>query len=162
MVFLLMRVSGRVTRHSSAVTSSESQSLVGLLIQAVPSFKYLRATGTFPKFQARLDVATDRLAHAANRSGSAAALSQSVTQPVQVLFLTTILYYRAVHHQELASLFVVLVYLFRIGTELSVLQGAWQSFLAGTASVDAVLEGIAETERQREPRGTTPYPGLQR
>jgi subfamily B ATP-binding cassette protein MsbA len=93
MVFLLMRVSGRVARHSSAVTSAESQSLTGLLIQAIHSFKCLRATGTFPKFQERLDISTDRLAHAANRSGSAAALSQSLTQPVQVLFLTAILYW---------------------------------------------------------------------
>lgn len=162
-VFALMRVAGRIARRYSAITSVEGETLSSLLIQSIHSFKYLRATATFAKFQERIDASTERLAQAGYRRGGAAAFAQSATQPLLVIFLTSILYYRtAIRHEELASLFVVLMYLFRIGSELSVLQSSWQSFCAFMSSVDLVHATIDDAQRRREPRGNLPYQDLKR
>jgi subfamily B ATP-binding cassette protein MsbA len=158
---LVVRVSGRVARRTSDVTVTESGRLTGLLIQMVQGFKYLRATGLFKRFQDRIERANERLTDADRESGTAAAFVQSVTQPLMVLFLVALLYYRAViRGDELASLFVLLAYFLRIMTEIVVLQTQWQTFLASVGSVDIVEETLAKHAQQKEARGDKPFKGI--
>jgi ABC-type multidrug transport system fused ATPase/permease subunit len=158
---LVVRVSGRIARRTSDVTAAESASLTALLIQMVHGFKYLRATGLFRRFKDRIERSSDRLTRADRESGSAAALVASVTQPLMVLFLVALLYYRAVIQGEsVAALFVLLAYFLRIMTEIVILQTQWQTFLASAGSVDVVEDTLANHAKQAEPRGTKPFIGL--
>ena len=78
-----------------------------------------------------------------------------------VLFFAALVYYRAaVRGADLAPLFVLLLYLFRIMTELFNLQTAWQQFFSFTGSVDVVEQTLAGAAAQEERRGGAPFDGL--
>jgi len=84
-----------------------------------------------------------------------------MSQPIMVVFLGAILYFRAVvQGAELASLFVLLLYFFRVMTEVFVLQSSWQQFCAYMGSVDLVRDATEQTEAHAEPQGGEPYAGL--
>ncbi len=157
----MIRFSGRFSVHASRVTVKENAVLTSLLIQMVQAFKYLRATAGFAPFEARIDGAAQRLADAEYRNSAANAFSQSVSQPLMVMFLAAVLYYRAgIQHQPLGALFVLLLYFFRIMNELWTLQYGWQSFLGYVGPIDLVQSSFDDFERQVEPNGKKPYAQL--
>ncbi len=160
-MMLILRVTGRIARRYSEWTVTENSALVHRLIQALHAFKYLRATGSFDPFQKKIDRSADRLAHADYRSGAVAAFIQSVSQPLMLLFVVGVMYHHvAVRHEALATLFVALIYFFRISNELFTLQTHWQTFSSLIGSIDTVEATLDDLEHHREPRGTRAFGGL--
>lgn len=160
---LVVRVSGRVARRTSDVTVTESGNLTAFLVQMVQGFKYLRATGLFGRFKDRIEQSSDRLMRADRESGAAAAFVAAVPQPLMILFLVGLLYYRSVvQGEELSSLLVLLAYFLRILTEIVILQTQWHTFLATAGSVDTVEQTLATHARGAEVRGVKPFDGLER
>src|SRR5213075_1063894 len=97
----------------------ENANLSSLLIQMIQAFKYLRSTAGLGVFSRKISESAERSAQAEFRSNAAGAISLSVAQPLMVLLLAGIVYYQAVvEKQPLGSLFVLLLYFFRIMTEL--------------------------------------------
>jgi subfamily B ATP-binding cassette protein MsbA len=160
---LIVGSTGRVAKDTSRVTTTQSAALSAFIIQAVQAFKYLRATAGFDRLQRRIDASSDRLESSEARTGAANAALQSVSQPVMVLFLVPVLYYRLVIQGENAlGLFVLLGYFFRISGEISRAQINWQSFVSFIASIDVVESALADADRHAEPRGRRPFSGLAR
>ena len=157
----LLRVSGRIARHHSAQSTQESSRLTSLVVQTLQAFKYLRTTASYARLEARLLDASDRHLDADFRSANAGAVMLSAAQPIMVVFLGGLVYYRTVvQGQPVASLFIVLMYFLRIMNEMFSLQTQWQSFCNLMGSVDAVALAITDTEAHAEPRGTVPFTGL--
>lgn len=157
---LILRSSGLVASRYSQVTTKENGALTHLLVQTVHAFKYIRATAAFSRFRVKLDRSAERLAHADYRSSLAWAFSQSISQPIMLVLMVGLMYYRvALRHESLASLFVLLAYFFRISTELFNLQSYWQSFSSYIGSVDAVEAALSDLHREREPHGSRPFVG---
>ncbi len=154
-------VTGKITLTSSMVTVRENGRLSSLLIQMVQAFKYLRATAGFGSFSDKISASATRAMRADYRSGVAAGLSASLSQPLMVLFLAAILYYRAgVQHRALGSLFVLLMYFFRIMTELWALQYNWQSFVSYLGPIELVYDSMDKFEHTVEVNGTKPFQPL--
>jgi subfamily B ATP-binding cassette protein MsbA len=158
----LTRLTGRFAVTASQLTVKENSYLTSLLIQMVQAFKYLRATAGFGTFEKRIEGASERLARAEYHNAAAAALSQSIAQPLMVIFLAGILYYRAaVQHEPLGAVFVLLLYFVRIMNELWVLQYGWQCFLGYVGPIDLVEASFREFEEKVEANGKTPYVKLE-
>jgi subfamily B ATP-binding cassette protein MsbA len=154
----VQRIVGRITRQYSQVYSAENARLSGLLIQIVQAFKYLRTTATFGRFGKQVDASADQLEHVEYRSGLFTALSFSTSQPLMVAFLAGLLYWRVDTTGTLgAGVLVLLMYFFRIMSEMFQLQTTWQSFCAFMGSTDVVHDAVASLEADREPRGTEPF-----
>jgi ABC-type multidrug transport system fused ATPase/permease subunit len=161
LLVVALRFPGRIVREYSAKTTQENGLLATLLIQCVQGFKYLRATASFDRFKRRIDGSAAQLAHLEYRSGAATALLFSVSQPLMVVFIAAVLYFRlGSNNVASASLFLVLIYLFRIMSELFTLQTNWQAFCSYSGGVDVTSRVADELAAAREASGTTPYPGF--
>ncbi len=152
---------GAISHRASSVLAKENATLSSLLIQMIQAFKYLRATAGLGVFENKITESAQRAAHAEFRNNAAGALSQSVAQPVMVVLLAGILYYQAViQGQPLGSLFVLLLYFFRIMSELWALQYNWQSFISYLGSIEVVYDAVAKYETETETNGRRPYTPL--
>jgi subfamily B ATP-binding cassette protein MsbA len=161
-VIAVIGVTGRIALQASQAVAREGGILASLLIQMVQAFKYLRATAGFGAFQEKIGESAKRYARADYRSNVAGALSQSVSQPLMVMFLGAIIYYRAgVEHQPLGSLFILLLYFFRVMTELWTLQFNWQSFVGYLGPVELLQSTLDRFEKEAESNGQKPYTGLE-
>jgi ABC-type multidrug transport system fused ATPase/permease subunit len=157
----LTRVTGFVVRRYSIVVTNETGKLTSLLIQVLHGFKYLRATGSYERFDRRVEQTSDKILDADFKASNANAFLLAMSQPIMVVFLGGILYFRAViQGAELASLFVLLLFFFRVMNEVFQLQSNWQTFCGLIGSVDLVRDATAETEAAAEAVGGDPYAGL--
>jgi subfamily B ATP-binding cassette protein MsbA len=157
-VVVLIGITGRISARASRALTKEHTLLSSLLIQMVQAFKYLRATGGFGAFEQKIGGSAERAARAEFKNYSAAALSQSVSQPLMVLLLAAIIYYQAVlNSQPIGSLLVLLLYFFRIMTELWTLQYNWQSFIAYLGGIELVYETSAKYTTDVEQTGSRPF-----
>jgi len=157
----LTRVTGMIIRRHSLVVSREASKLTGLLIPILHAFKYLRATGSYARFEQRAWNSSEKILEADFRAANANGFMLAMTQPILVLFLGATLYYRAViQGEELASLFVLLLFFFRVMNEVSQLQTAWQAFIGYTGSVELVEDATDATERAAEHMGGEAFRGL--
>ena len=157
----LLRVSGRVAQRYSNVATQEAGRLTALVVQSLHAFKYLRATGSYPTFEGRLLEASHRNIDADFRAGAAGTLTISISQPLMVLFVTGVLFYRvAVQGAPAGSLFIVLMYFTRIMTEVFSLQTSWQSFCSHIGSVDVVRDAIERARSDEEHGGSLAVDGV--
>ncbi|HEX4450476.1 MAG TPA: ABC transporter ATP-binding protein [Kofleriaceae bacterium] len=157
----IIGITGRIAQRASRVLARENALLSGLLIQLVQSFKYLRATAGLGVFQSKIGASAERSARAEFHNNTAMALSQSVAQPLMIVFLAAILYYQAVvHDRPLGSLFVLLLYFVRIMNELWALQSNWQSFIGYLGSIEMVYDAADSYGGSVEHNGTQKFDGL--
>lgn len=158
---IFTRLTTTIVRRYSHITAAETGTLLSLLVQMLQGFKYLRSTGAYRRFDGRVWSTSERLLEADFKSQSANAFLMSMSQPIMVVFLGGLLYYRAViQGGELASLFILLLYFFRIMNEVFTLQSAWQSFVGYVGNIALFEKLTQETERAAEPRGSEPFGGI--
>jgi subfamily B ATP-binding cassette protein MsbA len=151
-------LTGRVSARASAVQVRENGILTSLLVQMVQAFKYLRSTARFDRFDVKISSSAERAAKADFRSAAATALSGAISQPLVVVFLAGLLYYRAaVQHEALGPLFVLLLYFFRIMTELWLLQYNWQSVISYQGPIELVYDWLEKLAQGAEAQGTRRY-----
>ncbi|MFT3694666.1 MAG: ABC transporter ATP-binding protein [Kofleriaceae bacterium] len=154
----IIGVTGGIAQRASKVLAKENALLSGLLIHVVHAFKYLRATAGLAVFERKASESATRSMRAEVRSNTAAALSLSVAQPLMVLFLAAIVYFQSVvEGKPLGSLFVLLLYFFRIMNELWILQANWQSFMGYLGAIEVVYEAVDRFNTRLEQNGSEPY-----
>jgi subfamily B ATP-binding cassette protein MsbA len=157
----IVGVTGKIAMLASRTLTKEGATLSSLLIQMVQAFKYLRATAGFGMFEKKIGESAHRAAKAEVKSNAAGALTQAIAQPMMVLFLAGVLYYQAaVQNQPLGALFVLLLYFFRIMTELWTLQYGWQSFMAYSGPIDLVYAALDKFKAEAELNGTRTFEPL--
>jgi len=157
----LIGFTGAIAQRASRVLAKENALLSSLLIQMVQAFKYLRATAGLEVFDKKISESAERSARAEFHNNTAMALSQSVAQPLMILFLAGILYYQSViNDRPLGSLFVLLLYFVRIMNELWALQSNWQSFIGYLGSIEMVYDSLEAYHGKTEHMGTKVFAGL--
>jgi ABC-type multidrug transport system fused ATPase/permease subunit len=158
---IFTRFTSAIVRRYSHVMAAEAGTLLSLLVQILQGFKYLRSTGAYRRFDSRVWSTSERILEADFKSQSANAFLMSMSQPIMVVFLGGLLYYRAViQGGELASLFILLLYFFRIMSEVFTLQSAWQSFVGYVGSIALFEKVTQETEHAAEPVGGEKFDGV--
>ncbi len=152
---------GAIAQRASRVLAKENALLSSLLIQVIQGFKYLRATAGLGVFAKKIGESAERSARAEFHNNTAMALSQSVAQPLMIVFLAGILYYQAVvNGRPLGSLFVLLLYFVRIMNELWALQSNWQSFISYLGSIEMVYDSMDAYRGEVEHNGTRAFERL--
>ena len=84
-------------RNLSRVTASENGILTRWLIQTLQAFKYLTATGQTSLLKKNILKSIETLTQNQVKSGVAAAFTQSVREPIAVVFIMTVVLFRYIH-----------------------------------------------------------------
>jgi ABC-type multidrug transport system fused ATPase/permease subunit len=159
MVFL--RLPNELAKRASSQVTVRNAEVQGLLIQTVQSLKYLLATSSFERVVKRLRSSVDHLAASEARVGAMASVASATLQPLTVIFLAVVMFQQTQYAgRSLAEIFVLLMYLFRMLTEILATQAEWQNFCTYVGGLDAVSEAIQSLEQQRERRGTGRFDGI--
>jgi len=160
-VFYLMRMLSAASGSYSGRTTEDNNTLSSLLVQTLQAAKYLLATARYGRLERQMSSTAHRLADGEYRIGAMYSLAGALSQPLVVLFLSAVLYYQAVVlNASLVPVFVLLLYLYRIMTEVFALQLEWQNFCVFIGGLDIVSDTIDEIERHAEPSGQGAYTGL--
>jgi len=142
-----------IRQHSIKLSETEAK-LTGLVIQMIHSFKYLFATSSADHLRVQIDSHTKRAAWYGSRIGLLAAINPATSEPLIVAFISACIYYKIeVMKGDIASLFIVIMFLYRVMRESTVMQGSFQTFMSFSGSVDQVVECINTLSATRENPG---------
>ena len=138
-VILFVKLNSYV-RSLSRITATENGILNKWMIQALQSFKYLNATNQMNLLKSRILKSIDILTNNQIKTGVASAFTQSVREPVAVVFIMSLIFVQIVIlNQEFEPIIVSIILFYRaLGSMLGV-----QSFFQGTFQYIGSLELIS-------------------
>tara|TARA_B100000282_G_scaffold4624_1_gene3174 strand:+ start:13107 stop:14903 length:1797 start_codon:yes stop_codon:yes gene_type:complete len=138
-VILFVKLNSYV-RSLSRITATENGILNKWMIQALQSFKYLNATNQMNLLKSRILRSIDILTNNQIKTGVASAFTQSVREPVAVVFIMSLIFVQIVIlNQEFEPIIVSIILFYRaLGSMLGV-----QSFFQGTFQYIGSLELIS-------------------
>lgn len=141
-------------REISRKTSFEAGNLAKLLIQALQSFKYLTSTAKNEQIGNGVRRSIHRLTGYEIRNGIAAALTESIREPLAVVAILIIVMIQLLWLDQPLAPIVVAILLFHraLGAMLST-QGAWQRFLSHVGALELVTDEFARQAQHREAEG---------
>ena len=138
-VILFVKLNSYV-RSLSRITAAENGILNKWMIQALQSFKYLNATNQMNLLKSRILKSINILTDNQIKTGVASAFTQSVREPVAVVFIMSLIFVQIVIlNQEFEPIIVSIILFYRaLGSMLGV-----QSFFQGTFQYIGSLELIS-------------------
>lgn len=138
-VILFVKLNSYV-RSLSRITATENGILNKWMIQALQSFKYLKATNQMFLLKSRILKSINILTDNQIKTGVASAFTQSVREPVAVVFIMSLIFVQIViSNQEFEPIVVSIILFYRaLGSMLGV-----QSFFQGTFQYIGSLELIS-------------------
>lgn len=142
------------TRKYSVLLSDAHERLAGLTVQMLQAFKYVFATSSQQNLRERVDKSAQDVARYGSHIGLLSAVIPASSEPLIVTFLAFAVYYQGiVRHGDLSSLFVVMMFLYRVMRETTVIQSSWQTFNGYVGGVDKVVEAIDQLSAPAEKTG---------
>jgi len=146
----LFRFLNKILAEISLKNSVESGVLTSRVVEFVQGFKYLKATNKFPSVLPNINQSIERLSSYEVSNGRAAAFTQSVREPVAVIFITTIMLVQLVYlEQPVAPIFVSIILFYRGLNSVLQIQGYWQNTLeysGGLQLVDQEFAALAQNK----------------
>lgn len=139
-VVLFVKLNSYV-RSLSRITATENGILNKWMIQALQSFKYLKATNQMILLKSRILKSINILTDNQIKTGVASAFTQSVREPVAVVFIMSLIFVQIViSNKEFEPIIVSIILFYRaLGSMLGV-----QSFFQGTFQYIGSLELISK------------------
>ena len=153
MLFLFLKLNSFV-RTLSRITAKENGVLTKWLIQSLHGFKYLTATSQFDKIRSSVLKSINILTNNQIKTGYAAAFTQSVREPIAVLFIMLIIYIQIfVLGQELEPILVSVVLFYRALNSIIAVQSSFQGTFQHIGSMELVDEEFKNLASNKEPNG---------
>ena len=138
MLFLFIRLNSFV-RNLSRITASENGVLTKWLIQSLHGFKYLTATSQFYKLKSAVIESIKILTTNQVKTGFAAAFTQSVREPIAVIFIMFIIYIQIfIFNQKLEPILVSVVLFYRALNSVLAVQSSFQGTFQHIGSMELV------------------------
>jgi len=160
-IFLLLRTITKKSHKVSTAISQENSNTSSTLMQILSHFKYLRATAGFPLLSRQLNSIFKKYAGLEARAGLLQSISFAMPEFTAAMFLSVMLYiYVVVLGRDPATVIVSLFFLYRLMTEIMLLQTQWQGFITSCGGVDSVNNLIQELEANQDPAVSAAYPGF--
>jgi subfamily B ATP-binding cassette protein MsbA len=148
-------------RQLSRKTATENGYLAKLLIQSLQAFKYLTATDQFGPMRNAVTVSIGRLTGYDMRTGIASAFTNSVREPIAVVFIMVIVLFQlVVLQQPLAPILVSILLFYRGLNAILAVQGQWQNTLEYIGSLELVRDEFSAQQQYEEPNGKSTAPPL--
>jgi subfamily B ATP-binding cassette protein MsbA len=131
------------------------------VVQFMQHYKYLKATGRFPRVQAHLQSIIHRLTQARYRLSLIGGFIHSLPEPIAVILLAVILYvYVVIWQNSFTLVAVLLLLLYRTVMRLMALQSEWNGFFAASGALRVIPETLTAIDRDKEEIGKGKTSGL--
>lgn len=153
MLILFLRLNSFV-RHLSRITAHENGILTKWLIQSLHGFKYLISTSQFNKIRTSVLKSIKILTNNQIKTGYAAAFTQSVREPIAVLFIMGIIYVQIfILNQKLEPILVSVVLFYRALNSVLAVQSSFQGTFQHIGSMELVDNEFKNQINNKEKNG---------
>ncbi len=154
-LLFLFRYLNRYVQVLSRKSASETSTLNKFLVQTLQSFKYLTSTNQMRHLRGGVMGSIRKLAGYMFRQGMASSFTQSIREPVSVIFLLLVIIIQvAVFDSPIAPIFVALVLFHRAMQHTIGIQEDWQKTMEKIGSLEMVVEEFDKAGRNKEKSGS--------
>ena len=154
LLFLFIKLNSFV-RKLSRITAHENGVLTKWLIQSLHGFKYLSATFQFKKVKESVMKSIDVLTDNQIKTGYAAAFTQSVREPIAVVFIMIIIYVQIfILNQQLEPILVSVVLFYRSLNSVLAVQSAFQGTFQHIGSMELVDKEFKNQNKNKDFNGS--------
>lgn len=163
-VLLLIFMSlNNYVRNLSRVTARENGILTRWLIQTLQAFKYLTATGQTSLLKNNILKSIETLTQNQIKSGIAAAFTQSVREPIAVVFIMTVVFVQIyIFGAEVTPILVSIVLFYRALNATLAVQSAFQGTFQHIGSMELVNQEFISQKRNQIQDGSTQIDNLEK
>ena len=141
-------------RELSRKIATEKSHLLNLIIQSVQGFKYLSATNRMEKTSVFIKDSMQNLSNFQIKAGVAASLTQSVREPLAVLFLAALMIIHITYiDPNIAPILVSIVFFYRGLNTVVNMQGSWQTSLEFIGSIELISKELIKLQEKKHPDG---------
>lgn len=153
LVIIFKRLNNFV-RELSRKIATEKSHLLKLIIQSVQGFKYLSATNRMEKTSVFIKDSMQNLSNFQIKAGVAASLTQSVREPLAVLFLAVLMIIHITYiDPNIAPILVSIVFFYRGLNTVVNMQGSWQNSLEFIGSIELISQELIKLQENKHPEG---------
>lgn len=146
-----LRFISRKANATSKDSSLRSMEFNNMMLQAMNSFKYLKASAGFDAFNRRVEESSDELAISQRHKAEIDSLWSGLNQPLSIAALVALLIIdEALFGRTVQSSLITLALLYKVMNSLMMVQGSWQSFSATRGNIDSVLRYLELFEKHAE------------
>lgn len=150
-LILIFKAINVYVRQISRNLAKENGHLSKILIQTLHGFKYLTSTNQIDKLQENIESSIQRLSTYQVQTGVAAALTNSIREPVAVFFIMIIVIIQMIFLEEPIGPMMVSIVLFHRGLGAVVMsQGNWQSSLEFIGSMELINTEFNNLKEHKE------------
>ena len=154
LLFLFIKLNTFV-RKLSRITAYENGTLTKWLIQSLHGFKYLTSTFQFNKVKGSILKSIDILTVNQIKTGYAAAFTQSVREPIAVVFIMIIIYLQIfVLNQKLEPILVSVVLFYRSLNSVLAVQSSFQGTFQHIGSMELVDQEFKNQKKNKDFNGS--------
>mgnify|MGYP001043075773 CR=1 FL=1 len=158
LVFLKMN---SYVQKLSRINASESGNLNKWLIQTLHGFKYLASTSQISKVSKKIKSSISTLTSIQIKTGIASAFSQSIREPIAVVFIVIILFFQLyIYNLKLEPILVSLVLFYRALNSSLAVQSAFQAMFQHIGSMELVHKEFLELQNNQEVDGEVEIPTM--
>ena len=150
-LILIFKAINVYVRQISRNLAKENGHLSKILIQTLHGFKYLTSTNQIDKLQENIESSIQLLSTYQVQTGVAAALTNSIREPVAVFFIMIIVIIQMIFLEEPIGPMMVSIVLFHRGLGAVVMsQGNWQSSLEFIGSMELINTEFNNLKEHKE------------
>ncbi len=161
-MLLSLRTLSQMTKMYSTMQTDRNGVLSGLFVQLFQASKYLFSTNSFYRVENIVQDQIRRLRTVEYKPNVLVALSTALSQPASVIFMVCVVFVQvSILKGAIAPILVLMMYLYRIITEIMAFQNMWQTFNMSVGGVDVVVETIRQLSAHAEKVGTRSFSHLQ-
>lgn len=154
-VLALFRSFTRKTKQYSLQTTAQDEQFQSGIIEFMQSYKYLKATGRFPKINQYLVRIVKRSTDLRFKMGIIGSFIGAAPEPIAVIFVALFIYVEvAVLGKEFALIVVLILLFYRTLMRVVTLQSSWQKFFGCSGALKVIPEAIEQAAAAQEKIGT--------
>lgn len=162
-VLMLFRSFTRKTKQYSLQTTVQDEQFQGGIIEFMQSYKYLKATGRFPRMNHYLERIVKRSTDLRFKMGVIGSFIGVAPEPIAVMLVALFIYIEvAVLGKEFALIAVLILLFYRTLMRVVTLQSSWQKFFGCSGALKVIPEVMDQAATAREKIGVTPKEHLER
>lgn len=133
----------------------------GLIIQAVSSFKYLKASGQLDFYTGKLTRQIEFIETNNRRIGILAAILTSSREPLTIIVVCFVIFTQvSVLGSPLSAILISLLFFYRALNSLMQMQTAWNTYLSVSGSLDNMAAFTKELQANKEDNGNVNLKGF--
>lgn len=151
-----LKILMKMVRETSKQLTKRSGIVSNGFIELIDHFIYAKATGAIQNFKETLTSKIKRMNYAEKKLLFFSAFIHSLSEPIAVIALATLVYTQVVlGNSQLSEVLILGLLIHRIVGQVMLLQGQWQRFNSTFGSIEVIKKTLKDFENNIEPNNTT-------